>query len=178
MEITADQLLQQSIAWIAEHDFILALAGGGSLLLLLFVAAALPLIIVQLPTDYFSDPLGGSRLLRHRHRLIAWPLLILKNLLAIPVLLSGIIFIFTPGQGILTIVAGLLLLDFPGKRQVEMRIVRKHRVFRAMNWIRRKAGRDPFNPPDEVLANDWEQAPASCENSGRSDKDFQSPGDS
>jgi hypothetical protein len=43
-----------------------------------------------------------------------------------------------PGQGLLTIVVGLLLIDFPGKYSLERRLAGQSHVFRMLNWIRRK----------------------------------------
>ena len=44
-----------------------------------------------------------------------------------------------PGQGVITILIGLTLLDLPGKRHLELYLVRKRPVLGAINWMRRKA---------------------------------------
>ena len=46
-----------------------------------------------------------------------------------------------PGQGILTIIVGLVLMDFPGKYGAERWAVSRGPVLPAINWIRAKAGK-------------------------------------
>ena len=43
-----------------------------------------------------------------------------------------------PGQGILTILAGIMLLDFPGKHRLLRWIVAHPQVLRTLNWLRRR----------------------------------------
>ena len=62
-------------------------------------------------------------------------------------MLAGIAMLALPGQGILTILVGITLLNFPGKRRLELRIVRQRRVLRAINWMRAKAKRPPLVLP-------------------------------
>jgi hypothetical protein len=57
------------------------------------------------------------------------------------------VLLLLPGQGILTLLIGISLLDFPGKRQLEKRIARERHVLKAINWIRAKAGRPPLEVP-------------------------------
>jgi hypothetical protein len=52
--------------------------------------------------------------------------------------------LFIPGQGLLTMLLGIVCLDFPGKRALERRIVAHPPVFRALNWIRAKQGELPL----------------------------------
>ena len=53
----------------------------------------------------------------------------------------------TPGQGLLTLLAGLLLMNFPGKYQLERWLVSRRGVLTALNWLRRRSGQVPFDPP-------------------------------
>ncbi len=80
--------------------------------------------------------------------LVRWGILLVKNLLGLVLLLSGIAMLVLPGQGIITILIGISLLNFPGKRRLELKIVRQRPVFRAINWIRDRAGRPPLVLPD------------------------------
>jgi hypothetical protein len=59
-----------------------------------------------------------------------------------------------PGQGILTMLIGISLTDFPGKFHVERWFIEKPAVFKALNWIRRRAKKPPLvNPsaPDHKI---------------------------
>jgi hypothetical protein len=49
-----------------------------------------------------------------------------------------------PGQGMLTILLGLMLLDVPGKRRLERRIVGRRRILKAINRLRKRFGRPPL----------------------------------
>ena len=62
--------------------------------------------------------------------------LIVKNLVGGLFVAAGIVMLFMPGQGILTILIGLSLLDLPGKRAFERRLVGSPAVFEAINVIR------------------------------------------
>jgi hypothetical protein len=59
----------------------------------------------------------------------------------------GLLMLVTPGQGVLTILVGVTLLDFPGKRALELWIVRQPAVLRVTNWMRAKAHREPLQLP-------------------------------
>lgn len=96
--------------------------------------------------DYFVRRRDASE------RSVEHPLLrplwhIFKNLIGALLLLTGIAMIVLPGQGMLTILVALTLLDFPGKRRLILRIVRLKRVHSAIDWIRRRAGRPPIVLP-------------------------------
>jgi hypothetical protein len=49
-----------------------------------------------------------------------------------------------PGQGLLTLLLGFLLLDFPGKYALEKRLIARPRVHAAVDWLRRRARREPL----------------------------------
>ena len=50
--------------------------------------------------------------------------------------------------GVLLIFIGIGLLDFPGKRKLEKKIVRTPTVHKTMDAIRRRAGQPPLVLPD------------------------------
>jgi hypothetical protein len=60
-------------------------------------------------------------------------------LLGIPLILPGV-----PGPGLVLIVIGVSLLDFPGKRRLEQRVVGRPRVLKAINALRARFGRPPL----------------------------------
>jgi hypothetical protein len=43
---------------------------------------------------------------------------------------------------------GLGLTSFPGKRRLELWVVQRRSVRRAIAWLRRRAGREPLRYPD------------------------------
>ena len=72
----------------------------------------------------------------------------LKNLGGYALVGAGVAMLVLPGQGLLTILIGLGLIDFPGKREFERWIVCRRPVGRALNWMRRRAHRPPLVLPD------------------------------
>lgn len=67
---------------------------------------------------------------------------IIRNTTGLIILLLGVAMLVLPGQGILTILLGLCLMDFRGKRKMILYLVAQQRIQEALNWIRRK-GRKP-----------------------------------
>jgi hypothetical protein len=66
-----------------------------------------------------------------------------RNVLGGALFVAGIAMLVLPGQGILTIVAALMLLDFPGKRAVLRRAFERPRIRRALDYVRNRFGREP-----------------------------------
>jgi len=102
---------------------------------------AVPVILARLPEDYFSLADRHRVPWSDRHPVLRIPLLLVKNLLGITFVLAGILMLALPGQGFLTIIIGLALMDFPGKYHAERWLVSRHSVLRLINWIRRKAAK-------------------------------------
>ena len=78
--------------------------------------------------------------------MLRWTGLLLKNLLGILlVALGGIMALpVIPGPGILILMLGVMLLDFPGKRRLEQWLVHRATVLRAMNRLRQRYGKAPL----------------------------------
>jgi|TARA_B110000483_G_C18031019_1_gene478733 hypothetical protein len=47
--------------------------------------------------------------------------------------LVGLLLLFLPGQGLLTILIGLMLMNYPGKSRLEQKIVRMPGVLASLN---------------------------------------------
>ncbi len=114
---------------------------------IMFVATLVlvPMILIRLPSDYFNRPNRDRNIAMRGHPALRMVFVVAKNLFGALFVLLGIAMLVLPGQGILTIVVGLMLLDFPGKYAVELWILRRDSVRRAINWIREKAGRPPLD---------------------------------
>ena len=50
----------------------------------------------------------------------------------------------TAALSILTILVGMMLLNFPGKYQFERWLVTRRPVARSINWLRRRANKGPL----------------------------------
>ena len=67
-----------------------------------------------------------------------------NNIIGCGLILAGLVMLFLPGQGILTLVMGLLLVDYPGKFRLERRLVKTPAILNSLNWLRRKAKKPPL----------------------------------
>jgi len=70
-----------------------------------------------------------------------------KNIIGVLLILAGIAMLVLPGQGVLTILIGLGITDFPGKYKLERKLVSNQAVFKSLNWMRKRAGVEPFVYP-------------------------------
>ena len=75
-----------------------------------------------------------------------WGAVILKNIFGVFLILLGIVLSLpgVPGQGILTILLGLIMLDIPGKRPLEARIIKRPAVLAAINNLRARYSKPPL----------------------------------
>jgi len=140
-------MLQTLLNWLGQHETLLLWAGALSALGFIASLALLPWLVVRIPPDYFHQRHPFLDELRYRHPVLRWTLFLLKNLFGILVLLMGIAMLVLPGQGLITIMIGLLLLNFPGKFALERWVVTRPGVLRAINWMRGRYGHPPITLP-------------------------------
>jgi hypothetical protein len=139
-------MLDRSLAWLSDGRAgrTLLLLVGGYVVALVITVVILAAMLATLPANYFRDdfnvrPLRDAGALSVVKRLvknvIGLVLIVLGALLSLP----GI-----PGQGVLTMLIGLMLVDFPGKRALEQKLVARRGVLETMNRVRAWLGRPPL----------------------------------
>ena len=121
---------------------------AGSVGSLILSGVLVSLVFLHLPADHYSTsrslvPAAENDGLASL--LASGAVLLMRNLLGWMFVVAGVAMLVLPGQGLLSILAGLVLVDFPGKRRFERRLLTSHVVRDAMNWLRRRAGRPPFD---------------------------------
>jgi hypothetical protein len=140
------------IDWLTRTIHEWGLTWGQVLLGVLFSAAtfvasiaAVTIVLVKLPENYFHSS-HAREFLVERHPALRALGIFAKNLLGLVLVFAGIIMSLpgVPGQGVLTILLGVMLLDFPGKRSLETRIVSRPRVYTAINTLRTRFGKPPL----------------------------------
>jgi hypothetical protein len=101
--------------------------------------------VVWMPADHFSRPPGQGRAAR-RHPVARWTLLVLKNLIGASIVPLGVLLAVpgVPGPGLVFILIGLSLLDFPGKRRLERRLLATPAVLHFLNRVRVRFRRPPL----------------------------------
>lgn len=135
-------------AWLRGHETLLWWLGALSIVMFVGTLVVLPIVVARLPADYFTRDHHASH---HQRQSTTLRLLGLcgKNLLGLVFVLAGVAMLVLPGQGILTMLIGLMLMDFPGKRTLERRLVQQPAVLRAINWIRAQAHQPALQLPSE-----------------------------
>jgi len=109
--------------------------------------AAIPFIVAGIPVDYFPY--------RKRHRpkkspaypLVRLAIVSLKNLLGAFLVVAGLIMLFTPGQGLLSMLFGLMIMNYPGKFRLECWIIKRPLIMKTVNKLRDRHGQPPLLPP-------------------------------
>lgn len=129
--------------WLAEHPFLLGAAGTLSVLLLAVTVLATPWLVARLPADYFSAP--RAPLASRGARRLA--LLAARNVAGLVFMTLGLVMMVTPGPGVVALVLGLSLCEFPGKHTLLVRLATRPDVFRSLNWLRRRGDAPPFHRP-------------------------------
>lgn len=122
------------------------LLGVGLFLVSLIISfGAIAIVMVKIPADYFS-PNYNQKFLPDSPFLVRWGAVILKNLLGVFLILLGIVLSLpgVPGQGLLTILLGLIMLDIPGKRPLEAGIVKRPAIRGAIDKLRARFGKPPL----------------------------------
>jgi hypothetical protein len=127
------------IAWIEWHHL-----GLAALLWAVLTAGSLAVvarIVVVLPEDYFERAPSGPR---------PWTIgRVVRNVVGLVVVAVGAVLALpgVPGQGLLTILVGLCLVDFPRRRQLEQALAGRPGVLPALNRLRARFNRPPLRPP-------------------------------
>lgn len=139
-ELSIPLWAEQALHWLEP---LLPWLTGLGITLALVSLLALPVLVVLMPRDYFVAP---RRPEPHKGPLL-WALRGLRNTLALMLIVAGVLMLVLPGQGLLTLLIGIMVSTFPGKYRLERWLVRQKGVFYALNWIRRRAGRDAMYYP-------------------------------
>ena len=129
---------EKIITWSSMNSDLLFFLGSISVFILIISVFMMVLIISFLPENYFKSENRNliSSVQNSRYPLLKLLVLITKNFFGVLLLLSGILMLVLPGQGILTIITGLVFMDYPGKYKFERKLLRQKGVINSINWIR------------------------------------------
>lgn len=137
---------EKIISWSSMNSDLLFLLGSLSIFILIISVFMMVLIISFLPEDYFKSENRNliSSVQNSRYPLLKLLVLITKNFFGVLLLLSGILMLVLPGQGILTIITGLVFMDYPGKYKFERKLLKQKGVINSINWIRSRLSKPPL----------------------------------
>lgn len=137
------------LEWINQQQSLLWGLGIVSVVMFIGTLIAIPYLVSWIPADYFTRQRDDQNRSNSQHPLLRIIGLLFKNIIGIIFVLAGIAMLVLPGQGILTILIGLTLMNFPGKFELERRIVQQRAVYKTINWIRSKRQRPPLLLPEQ-----------------------------
>lgn len=143
-------IFQRSYSILTEviSEQALIILGVISIIMFVGTIVAIPIILNKLPANYFQHDLE-HKWMEDYHPIFRNIGFIVKNTVGLIFLLAGMAMLVLPGQGLLTIVIGVSLLDFPGKRKLEHKLLTQPMIFQAMNSIRTKCSKPPFDSPSK-----------------------------
>jgi hypothetical protein len=137
-------------AWLAKFWASLtwetALLGAGLFLVSFTVSTALvSFALVKLPANYFHSS-HAREFWEDKHRAVRWSGVILKNVIGLVLIALGVIMALpgVPGPGVVTILLGLVMMDIPGKRPLETRLVKRPAVLQSINRLRARFDKPPL----------------------------------
>lgn len=116
---------------------------GISLVLAIGSIALVAYVVIHWPADHFKAHLPGVGVPVEPTHPVARAA---KNVGGVLLILLGLVMALPgiPGQGILTMIVGLTMLDFPGKRGLERRLIGRPHILHALNRLRARFGRAPL----------------------------------
>lgn len=139
------QSYMEAFSYFLQNNQIFVYISGFSTILFLLSLLGLSWLISMIPHNYFVDEKRVS-FIKMKNPLMWLLIMILKNAIGLALILCGILMLILPGQGVLTIITGLIFLDYPGKFRFERLLVKNKLILNSMNWIRRK-----LDKPDLII---------------------------
>ena len=139
--------MEQIHEWLRANQSLLGWLGLFSILFFVGTLIAIPIIIIMLPDRYLVENNNA----RHLSRGPLWfiPYVAIKNLIGLLFVAAGLVMLVLPGQGLLTLLIGSALIDFPGKRKLIRKIMGRAGILHAVNRLRAKANRPPLEIPED-----------------------------
>lgn len=130
--------------WLQNNEMIWGAMVAFSAVSFIATLVAVPVFVVRVPPDYF---INEQRQAVHVGKSKSAKALVGvgKTLLGLVLIVMGILMLVLPGQGILSILIGLILLEVPGTSALGRWLVRRPPVRRSIDWLRRRAGKEPLN---------------------------------
>jgi hypothetical protein len=121
-----------------DSPWFLWTAGLGVVSLVLTLVL-MPVVVARLPADHFVRKRRAKP-----KTTLGWIGFVGKNVLGWVCIAAGVAMLVLPGQGVITLLIGLMLVNFPGKRRLELALVRRPKIRKFLDKMREKRGKEPF----------------------------------
>ena len=140
MEIT---LLNSLLEMFEAYRSLIIWFGSISLFIFLFSLLTIKWLVALIPEDYFINRKASK--MRSSNPTLWYIVLIIKNVVGYSLVLGGIMMLVLPGQGVFTIIIGLMLSNYPGKYSIERKFIAIPSILKSINWLRQKSNKPPLN---------------------------------
>ncbi len=124
------------LEWVEQHREWFIWLSIASVVFFVGSLIAVGVVVVRMPVDRFAKKEKapkGNLAMRIGRNVLGWVLI-----------LAGLAMLVLPGQGLLVLLIGIMLADFPGKVRLERWIVSRGKVLKTINKFRKKFGRPPL----------------------------------
>ena len=129
--------------WLSGHTLLLSILASVSTILLVTTIVAAPWAVSRLPADYLLQ-----RLERDANQGLWYSLTsVSRALLGLLVTLLGLVMLITPGPGIIMLLLGISIAEFPGRNRLLIYLATRPNVLSSLNWMRKRHGKPPFIHP-------------------------------
>ena len=116
--------------------------GSISLFVFLFSLLSIKWLVSLILEDYFINKKDSK--IKTSNIFFWYIVLIFKNLIGYSLILGGIMMLVLPGQGLFTIIIGLMMSNYPGKYSIEKKFIAIPTILKSINWLRRKSNKPPI----------------------------------
>ena len=140
MEISYLDTLYQFITNYKKFIFWL---GSISAVIFVFSLLSIKWLVALIPSDYFIKKEDSK--FKKKYPFLWFLSLIIKNIFGYSLIIGGIVMLILPGQGVFTIMIGLMLSNYPGKYAIEKKFIAIPSVLKGINWLRKKSNQPPIN---------------------------------
>ncbi len=140
MEISYLDTLYQFITNYKKFIFWL---GSISAVIFIFSLLSIKWLVALIPSDYFIKKEDSK--FKKKYPFLWFLSLIIKNIFGYSLIIGGIFMLILPGQGVFTIMIGLMLSNYPGKYAIEKKFIAIPSVLKGINWLRKKSNQPPIN---------------------------------
>jgi hypothetical protein len=130
--------------WLGDHAELTSVMLVVSIVVLVASLWICRYVLITIPPEYFQSKHKPFAQWRTSRPALWWALMITKNLVGALLIVVGLIMFVTPGQGILTLLIGVALVDLPGKHKLMRKIIERKSVLKVINGLRARANQPPL----------------------------------
>tara|TARA_B100001559_G_scaffold312953_1_gene311336 strand:- start:389 stop:844 length:456 start_codon:yes stop_codon:yes gene_type:complete len=141
-EFLENNLIDQISGIILNYKNFILWLGSISFLVFIFSLISIKWLVALIPSDYFIE---NKRNKYQSSYPLTWLIsIIIKNIIGYILIIGGILMLVLPGQGLFTIIIGLMLSNYPGKYFIERKFIAIPSVLKTINWLRKKSNKPPL----------------------------------